>query len=245
MSNNLNVQSISKSYKKRQVVKSVSFELNSSQVVGLLGPNGAGKTTCFYIASGLLRADKGKVLLNGNNITRLPIDKRALLGIGYLAQEASIFRYLSVEKNILAALEALKLKRTCRYNRLEEILSEFKLDHIRHNNGISLSGGERRRVEIARIIAINPKFILLDEPFAGVDPIAVKVLQRLIAKLVEQNIGVLITDHNFREMLDICDKNYVLSDGEIIANGDKKTILQCPQVKQSYLGEHSNYANQG
>ena len=231
------IQNISKSYRKRCVVDSVSFEVCSGEIVGLLGPNGAGKTTCFYIVSGLLRADSGCVELDQHDISHLPIDKRAKLGLAYLPQEPSIFRTLSVADNIMAVLESHqgwnKLKRQAR---LKEILTEFHLEHITHSMGISLSGGERRRVEVARIIAMSPKFILFDEPFAGVDPIVVSDLQQLIYGLKDKGIGILITDHNFREMLDTCCRTYVLSDGHIIAHGDKKTILSCQKVKKNYLG---------
>lgn len=235
------VDSICKSYQDREVIKSVSFEVSSGDIVGLLGPNGAGKTTCFYIASGLLKPDLGKVLLDDRNITNLPLDRRALLGIGYLAQEPSIFRTLTVAQNILSALELSQLSGEQKQSRLGTILDEFKLTHIKNSKGISLSGGERRRVEIARITAIRPKFILLDEPFSGVDPIAVKDLQQLIFALGKKGIGLLMTDHNFREMLDTCQTTYVLSEGRIIAFGDKQTILTCPAVKTSYLGSHSHY----
>lgn len=235
--NTLSIRHISKSYNKRCVVADASFEISCGEIVGLLGPNGAGKTTCFYIASGLLKADSGKVILDEQDITKLPIDKRAILGLGYLPQEASIFRTMTVAQNIMAVLQMRsELTKSDRSELLAKILAEFKIQHIQDSLGVSLSGGERRRVEVARIIAMSPKFVLLDEPFAGVDPIAVADLQQLIFGLKNKNIGVLITDHNFREMLDTCDKSYVLSDGHIIAHGSKTDILNNTQVKEKYLG---------
>ncbi len=242
LSHSLSIKNISKSYGGRMVVQDVSFEVKSGEIVGLLGPNGAGKTTCFYITSGLLKPNSGLVDLNNQDISHLPIDKRAELGLAYLPQEPSIFRGLSVSDNIMAVLEIRKdWNKNKQQRRLKEILAEFRIEYIAHTMGLSLSGGERRRVEVARIIAMNPKFILLDEPFAGVDPIAVGDLQQLIFNLKDKGIGVLITDHNFREMLDTCCRTYVLSDGHIIAHGDKQAILSCPKVKENYLG-HTNYA---
>ena len=234
----LEVKNIYKKYRGRVVVEDVSFFVQSGEVVGLIGPNGAGKTTCFYIACGLVKADKGQVFINQNDISKTPMHKRAQMGIGYLPQEPSIFRKLSVEDNILALLENNeKLNKNQQKHRLEELLSEFHIEHIRHNEGLSLSGGERRRVEIARALALDPSFILLDEPFAGVDPISVADIQVIIRHLRDKNIGVLITDHNYREMLDTCDHSYVLSAGKIIAKGDKEKILSNRLVKTMYLGE--------
>ena len=234
----LELKNIYKKYRGRVVVEDVSFFVQSGEVVGLIGPNGAGKTTCFYIACGLVKADKGQVFINQNDISKTPMHKRAQMGIGYLPQEPSIFRKLSVEDNILALLENNdKLNKNQQKHRLEELLSEFHIEHIRHNEGLSLSGGERRRVEIARALALDPSFILLDEPFAGVDPISVADIQVIIRHLRDKNIGVLITDHNYREMLDTCDHSYVLNAGKIIAKGDKEKILSNRLVKTMYLGE--------
>ena len=234
----LEVKNIYKKYSGRVVVEAASFFVQSGEVVGLIGPNGAGKTTCFYIACGLVKADKGQVFINQNDISKTPMHKRAQMGIGYLPQEPSIFRKLSVEDNILALLENNdKLNKNQQKHRLEELLSEFNIEHIRHNEGLSLSGGERRRVEIARSLALDPSFILLDEPFAGVDPISVTDIQVIIRHLRDKNIGVLITDHNYREMLDTCDHSYVLNAGKIIAKGDKEKILSNRLVKTMYLGE--------
>jgi lipopolysaccharide export system ATP-binding protein len=234
----LEVKNIYKKYRGRVVVEDVSFFVQSGEVVGLIGPNGAGKTTCFYIACGLVKADKGQVFINQNDISKTPMHKRAQMGIGYLPQEPSIFRKLSVEDNILALLENNdKLNKNQQKHRLEELLSEFHIEHIRHNEGLSLSGGERRRVEIARALALDPSFILLDEPFARVDPISVADIQVIIRHLRDKNIGVLITDHNYREMLDTCDHSYVLNAGKIIAKGDKEKILSNRLVKTMYLGE--------
>ena len=234
----LQIKNIYKKYSGRVVVEDASFFVQSGEVVGLIGPNGAGKTTCFYIACGLVKADKGQVFINQSDISKTPMHKRAQMGIGYLPQEPSIFRKLSVEDNILALLENNdKLNKNQQKHRLEELLSEFHIEHIRHNEGLSLSGGERRRVEIARSLALDPSFILLDEPFAGVDPISVADIQVIIRHLRDKNIGVLITDHNYREMLDTCDHSYVLNAGKIIAKGDKEKILSNRLVKTMYLGE--------
>ena len=234
----LEVKNIHKTYARREVVNDVSFSVSGGEIVGLLGPNGAGKTTCFYIACGLVRPNKGKVFLNHNSVGHLPMHKRANLGLGYLPQEPSIFRKLNVEDNIMAILELKKtLPAKSRKNRLEELLNEFNIEHIRHIKGIALSGGERRRVEIARALAMEPKFILLDEPFAGIDPISVGDIQNIIYQLRDKGIGILITDHNYREMLDTCDHSYVLNTGEIIAAGNKETILANAEVKKVYLGE--------
>ena len=237
-SNTLTVKNIIKKYARRQVVSDVSFEVKSGEIVGLLGPNGAGKTTCFYIACGLVKADKGQVFIDGIKVSKMPMHKRSKLGLGYLPQEPSIFRKLSVEDNIMAVLELNPaLDKAKRGHRLEELLAEFHIEHIRHIDGLSLSGGERRRVEIARALAMNPKFVLLDEPFAGVDPISVGDIQQIIFHLKSKGIGILITDHNYREMLDTCDHSYVLHAGSIIAQGDKQTILNNSEVKKVYLGE--------
>lgn len=237
--NALNIHNISKSYSGRKVVEDVSFSVKEGEVVGLLGPNGAGKTTCFYIVCGLIRSDLGQVILNNQKISQFPMHKRAKLGLGYLPQEPSIFRNLSVSDNIMAILELNKtLTKDQRKDRLEDLLKEFSIEHIRHLKGLSLSGGERRRVEIARALAINPKFILLDEPFAGVDPISVGDIQQIIFQLKDKGIGVLITDHNYRETLDTCDYSYVLYAGGVIAQGDKAQILDNALVQKVYLGEN-------
>ena len=234
----LEVKNIYKKYARRVVVNDVSFSIKAGEIVGLLGPNGAGKTTCFYITCGLVRSNKGEVILNQKSIGHMPMHKRANLGLGYLPQEPSIFRKLSVEDNIMAVLEMNKsIPIKSRKERLEELLAEFKVGHVRHIQGITLSGGERRRVEIARSLAMDPKFILLDEPFAGIDPISVGDIQEIIYQLRDKGIGILITDHNYREMLDTCNHSYVLHDGKIIAEGDKDSILANDQVKKVYLGE--------
>ena len=234
----LEVKNIYKKYARRVVVNDVSFSVKAGEIVGLLGPNGAGKTTCFYITCGLVRSNKGEVILNQKSIGHTPMHKRANLGLGYLPQEPSIFRKLSVEDNIMAVLEMNKsIPIKSRKERLEELLAEFKVGHVRHIQGITLSGGERRRVEIARSLAMDPKFILLDEPFAGIDPISVGDIQEIIYQLRDKGIGILITDHNYREMLDTCNHSYVLHDGKIIAEGDKDSILANDQVKKVYLGE--------
>ncbi len=234
----LEVKNIHKTYARREVVNDVSFTVNSGEIVGLLGPNGAGKTTCFYITCGLVRSNKGEVSLNHKSIGHMPMHKRANLGLGYLPQEPSIFRKLSVEDNIMAVLELNKsLSAKLRKHRLEELLSELNVEHVRHIKGITLSGGERRRVEIARSLAMDPKFLLLDEPFAGIDPISVADIQENIYQLRDQGIGILITDHNYREMLDTCNRSYVLHSGKIIAQGVKESILANDEVKKVYLGE--------
>jgi lipopolysaccharide export system ATP-binding protein len=234
----LSAHDISKSYKLRQVVKSLSLEIRSGEVVGLLGPNGAGKTTAFYMIVGLVAADKGTILLDGQDLTSLPMHRRSRLGLGYLPQEASIFRKLSVEQNILAILEVRDdLDRAGREQQLEDLLDELHIGHVRQSLGISLSGGERRRVEIARALAANPLFVLLDEPFAGVDPISVLDIQRIIKHLSERDIGVLITDHNVRETLGICGRAYILSDGSLIASGSPVEILENNHVREVYLGQ--------
>ncbi len=229
---------LAKAYKGRQVVQDVSLTINSGQIVGLLGPNGAGKTTCFYMIVGLVRADRGQVSIDGHDVTHLPMHGRAQAGVGYLPQEASIFRKLSVAENIMAILETRHdLDRTARKNALESLLHEFHISHIRNNLGMSLSGGERRRVEIARALASDPKFILLDEPFAGVDPISVGDIKHIVHHLKTRGIGVLITDHNVRETLDICEKAYIVNAGQLIAEGDAESILANQLVRDVYLGQ--------
>jgi lipopolysaccharide export system ATP-binding protein len=219
-------------------VNDVSFEVSQGEIVGLLGPNGAGKTTSFYQVVGLVKSDLGEVYLNDQNITKLPMYKRAQLGIGYLPQEASVFRKLSVEDNILAVLEMTKLSKQEQKKKLESLLDEFHLEHVRKNNGDTLSGGERRRTEIARALAVDPKFILLDEPFAGVDPIAVEDIQEVIARLKFKNIGILITDHNVNETLSICDRAYLLIDGKIFKHGTADELAGDEQVRRLYLGKN-------
>ena len=233
----LKAQHLAKSYKGRQVVRDVSLSIDSGQIVGLLGPNGAGKTTCFYMIVGLVQAEQGRVLIDNLDVSHQPMHGRARSGIGYLPQEASIFRKLSVADNIMAILETRKdLDRAGREKALEALLQEFHISHIRDSLGMSLSGGERRRVEIARALASNPKFILLDEPFAGVDPISVGDIKQIIHHLKAKGIGVLITDHNVRETLDICETAYIVNDGRLIAEGDADTILANQLVKEVYLG---------
>ena len=233
----LKVSNLRKKYKARTVVHDVSFDVGSGEVVGLLGPNGAGKTTCFYMIVGLVQADQGRVLIDSQDLSHQPMHGRARSGIGYLPQEASIFRKLSVADNIMAILETRKdLDRAGREKALEALLQEFHISHIRDSLGMSLSGGERRRVEIARALATEPKFILLDEPFAGVDPISVGDIKQIIHHLKAKGIGVLITDHNVRETLDICETAYIVNDGQLIAEGDAETILANQLVKEVYLG---------
>lgn len=227
-----------KKYKKRTVVKSVNIELSQGEIVGLLGPNGAGKTTTFYMIVGLIKPDGGNIFLDNQDITDMPMYKRAQLGLGYLAQEASVFRRLSVEDNILAILEMRSsLNRKQRKEKVQELLEEFSLTHVRKNLGIMLSGGERRRTEIARALSVDPKFILLDEPFAGVDPIAVEEIQSIILKLKRKNIGVLITDHNVQETLSITERSYLLFDGQILKAGTPEELAADEQVRRVYLGE--------
>ena len=233
----LSAHNLAKSYKGRRVIEDVSLQVEAGQVVGLLGPNGAGKTTCFYMIVGLVPPDAGYITIDGDNITALPMHGRARRGIGYLPQEASIFRRLTVADNIMAILETRKeLTRAEREDRLEKLLQEFNITHIRDSLGMSLSGGERRRAEIARGLATDPAFILLDEPFAGVDPISVKDIKAIITHLRDRGIGVLITDHNVRETLDICDTAYIVSGGHIIAAGNADIILANQQVRDVYLG---------
>ena len=234
----LRAENLEKSYRAKQVVRDVSISVNSGQVVGLLGPNGAGKTTCFYMIVGSLMHDEGRVFLDEVDISHEPMHKRARYGIGYLPQEASVFRKLSVEENILAILETRKgLSKSDRTEKVEALLDEFQISAIRNNLGMSLSGGERRRVEIARALATEPSFILLDEPFAGVDPISVNDIKHIISQLSAQDIGILITDHNVRETLDICDRAYIVNEGAIIADGPPEVILENELVKQVYLGD--------
>lgn len=235
----LSAKHLAKSYKGRSVVIDVSMSVHRGQVVGLLGPNGAGKTTCFYMIAGIVKADKGEVFINGVDVTRLPMHGRARAGLGYLPQEASVFRKLSVSENIMAILQTRKdISRQQRKDILEHLLEEFRITHIRNSLGMALSGGERRRVEIARALATDPEFVLLDEPFAGVDPISVSDIKEIIQQLKARNIGVLITDHNVRETLDICEKAYIVSEGHIIAEGDAQTVLSNTKVREVYLGQH-------
>ena len=233
----LRASNLAKSYKQKKVVIDVSLEIRSGEIVGLLGPNGAGKTTCFYMIVGLVPADNGRITIDNQDITPLPMHGRARKGIGYLPQEASVFRKLTVRDNILAILETRReLKHADREAKLEELLEEFHITHIRDSVGMALSGGERRRVEIARALAMEPAFILLDEPFAGVDPISVSDIKQIIRHLRDKGIGVLITDHNVRETLDICENAYIVSGGHIIASGNSDDILANQQVKEVYLG---------
>ncbi|MDC7702543.1 LPS export ABC transporter ATP-binding protein [Vogesella indigofera] len=234
----LSIQHLKKTFKKRTVVRDVSLEIASGEVVGLLGPNGAGKTTSFYMVVGLIAADAGEIRLDGQTITHLPIHQRARLGLGYLPQEASIFRKMTVDENIRAVLEIAGLKGEELENELTLLLDDLNISHLRDSNALALSGGERRRVEIARVLATRPRFILLDEPFAGVDPIAVIDIQKIIAFLKERGIGVLITDHNVRETLRICDRAYIISEGSVLASGLPEALVLNEQVRQVYLGEH-------
>ena len=235
----LATQHLSKTYGNRPVVKDVSFSVNRGEVVGLLGPNGAGKTTCFYMTIGLVRQDGGRISIDNEDISNLPMHGRARRGLGYLPQEPSIFRKLNVADNILAILETRNdLTRQQRYKKLEALLNEFHITHLTKSTGMSLSGGERRRVEIARALATDPQFILLDEPFAGVDPISVKDIKDIIRHLRDKGIGVLITDHNVRETLDICGRAYIIGEGHVIAEGTTEHILSDQKVRKTYLGEH-------
>tara|TARA_R110002167_G_scaffold127335_5_gene308945 strand:+ start:161 stop:886 length:726 start_codon:yes stop_codon:yes gene_type:complete len=233
----LKASNLAKAYKGRHVVRDVSISVGSGQIVGLLGPNGAGKTTCFYMIVGLIQADSGRILLDEADLTSMPMHARAQHGVGYLPQDSSIFRTLTVAENIMAILETRKeLDRNTRKEKLETLLAEFHITHIRDNKGMSLSGGERRRTEIARALAAEPRFILLDEPFAGVDPISVSDIKEIIRHLKQKGIGVLLTDHNVRETLDICEKAYIVSEGQIIAEGTSETILNNQKVRDVYLG---------
>ena len=234
----LHTEEIRKSYKGRKVVDGVTVTVNQGEIVGLLGPNGAGKTTSFYMTVGLVKPDSGKVFLDDLDITNYPMYKRAQLGLGYLPQEISVFRKLSVEDNILAILELTKLTKTEQKERLEQLLEEFSLTHVRKNLGNRLSGGEKRRTEIARALATNPKFVLLDEPFAGVDPIAVEDIQSIISELKQKNIGVLITDHNVQETLSITDRAYLLFEGKILKSGTAEELASDEQVRKVYLGQN-------
>jgi lipopolysaccharide export system ATP-binding protein len=231
------VEGISKSYSDRIVLRNVSLDMGQGEVVGLLGPNGAGKTTCFYCIMGLIQPDRGRITLGSEDIAALPFYRRAQKGIGYLPQESSIFRTLSVEDNIMAVLEVVMGNRDRRQQRLEELLAEFSISHLRHSPSVALSGGERRRLEIARALAAKPDFILLDEPFAGVDPIAVVEIRNLVSHLRERGYGVLITDHNVRETLEITDRAYVLHDGSILAEGKPSELVSDQKVRRHYLGE--------
>jgi lipopolysaccharide export system ATP-binding protein len=234
----LRALNLAKSYKSRQVLKDLSLQIASGEVVGLLGPNGAGKTTAFYMIVGLTPCEQGEIMLDGRDISRLPMHRRAQLGVGYLPQEPSVFRKLSVEDNIMAILETRpKTDAAMRKRRLAELLEELHIGHVRESLGMSLSGGERRRVEIARALAADPRFILLDEPFAGVDPLSVGDIQRIINHLSGKGIGVLITDHNVRETLGICGRAYIVSQGIVIASGSAEQILANPQVREVYLGQ--------
>jgi len=228
---------LAKSYKKRQVISDLSVEVESGQIVGLLGPNGAGKTTAFYMIVGLVPPDRGTVTIDDRDITHLAMHERAHAGIGYLPQEASVFRKLSVEDNVMAILETRDLDETKRQERLEQILGELRIAHVRKSPGMALSGGERRRVEIARALAAEPRFVLLDEPFAGVDPLSVIDIQRIMNELTAKGIGVLVTDHNVRETLGVCQRGYVVSGGTVMASGTPEEILANPQVREVYLGQ--------
>lgn len=238
LSTNIHTIDLVKQYRNRRVVDHVSIEVNQGEIVGLLGPNGAGKTTTFYMVVGLIRPDEGTVHLNQEDITKLPMYKRARSGIGYLPQEASIFRKLTVEENIAAVLEMTDLSKQEQREKMETLLVEFRLQHVRKSNGDVLSGGERRRTEIARALAVDPKFILLDEPFAGIDPIAVEDIQSIVAKLKYKNIGILITDHNVTETLSICDRAYLLIEGKIFKHGTAEELAEDEQVRRLYLGRN-------
>jgi len=234
----LRAEHLVKRYKARTVVNNVSVEVRQGEIVGLLGPNGAGKTTCFYMMVGLIKPNEGKIFLDNLEITNLPMYMRARQGVGYLAQEASVFRKLSVEENIMAVLEMTKKSKAEQKAKMEELLEEFSLTHVRKNIGMVLSGGERRRTEIARALAVDPNFVLLDEPFAGVDPIAVEEIQTIVAKLKHKNIGILITDHNVNETLSITDRAYLLFEGKILKSGTAEELAADEQVRRVYLGQH-------
>lgn len=234
----LRAEHLVKKYKKRKVVNDISITVEQGEIVGLLGPNGAGKTTSFYIIVGLIKPNEGQIYLDEDNITHLPMYKRAKLGIGYLAQEASVFRGLTVEENLMAVLEMSTLSKAAQKEKMESLLEEFSLTQVRKNMGVVLSGGERRRTEIARALAVDPKFVLLDEPFAGVDPIAVEEIQSIVAKLKEKNIGILITDHNVTETLSITDRAYLMFEGRLLKEGSAEELAADPQVRKVYLGKH-------
>ena len=234
----LKIESLRKSYRKRLVISDVSMHLHRGEVVALLGPNGSGKTTCFYSIAGLVTPEGGRVSIDGRDVTRLPMYRRARLGIGYLPQEMSIFRGMNVEDNILAVLELSVKDRDRRFERLEELLNEFSIEHLRRSPALALSGGQRRRVEIARCLAAIPKYLLLDEPFAGVDPIAVGEIRNLVSELKKRGLGVLITDHNVRETLDIVDRAYILHDGVVLRSGTAQEIVEDENVRRVYLGEN-------
>jgi len=234
----LKAEHLIKTYKARTVVNNVSVEVKQGEIVGLLGPNGAGKTTTFYMIVGLIKPNEGKIFLDDKDITRLPMYQRAKIGVGYLAQEASVFRKLTVEENVLSVLQMTKLSKIQQKEKVDQLLEEFSLTHVRKNIGMVLSGGERRRTEIARALAVDPKFVLLDEPFAGVDPIAVEEIQGIVAKLKNKNIGILITDHNVNETLSITDRAYLLFEGKILKSGSAEELAGDEQVRRVYLGKH-------
>lgn len=234
----LRSENLVKKYKKRTVVNDVSVKVEQGEIVGLLGPNGAGKTTTFYMIVGLIKPNEGEIFLDGENITDLPMYRRAKLGIGYLAQEASVFRKLTVEENIMAVLEMRNIPKKQQKEKMEALLEEFSLTHVRKNMGVVLSGGERRRTEIARALAVDPNFVLLDEPFAGVDPIAVEEIQTIVGKLKEKNIGILITDHNVNETLSITDRAYLMFEGKLLKAGSAEELAADEQVRRVYLGQH-------
>jgi lipopolysaccharide export system ATP-binding protein len=241
LNHKIEVQNISKNIKKTKILHDISLDISSGETVGLLGPNGAGKTTSFYIICGLIKPTSGNILFDGSDITHLPLHKRALRGIGYLPQESSIFKDLTVEENLMLAAEVSIDNKKQRWEKIEELLEIFNIEPIRHRKGLSLSGGERRRSEIARALVSNPRFLLLDEPFAGVDPIAVKDIQSIIKQLTSVGIGVLITDHNVRETLQICDRAYVMKSGEVLANGTAAEIRENEKVKEHYLGKDFSF----
>lgn len=234
----LRAENLVKKYKKRTVVDNVTLKVEQGEIVGLLGPNGAGKTTSFYMIVGLIKPQSGEIFLEKENITSLPMYKRAKLGIGYLAQEPSVFRSLTVEENLLTVLEMSKMSKKEQYQKMESLLDEFSLNHVRKSKGIVLSGGERRRTEIARALAVDPKFVLLDEPFAGVDPIAVEEIQYIVARLKNKNIGILITDHNVNETLSITDRAYLMFEGKLLKSGSAEDLAADEQVRRVYLGKH-------
>lgn len=234
----LRADNLVKKYKKRTVVNHISVDVEQGEIVGLLGPNGAGKTTSFYMIVGLVKPNAGNIYLDGENITKLPMYQRAKLGVGYLAQEASVFRTLTVEENLMAVLEMRNISKAERKEKMEALLEEFSLNHVRKNQGQVLSGGERRRTEIARALAMDPKFVLLDEPFAGVDPIAVEEIQTIVAKLKQKNIGILITDHNVNETLSITDRAYLMFEGKLLKAGTAEELANDEQVRRVYLGKH-------